>query len=856
MPRFTHLSVPTFVVCLVATLAPSAVNAQNQSRLYAAVSDENGEPVLDLVEDDFELSLDGTPVTLASVELDNVPPRIALLIDTGGKIRELNAETAIREGLEGFLSTLAPHLEVGIVTLAPSLQLRGDFTTDRRTLINMATGLFAEGGVPRLMDGLRETSERFESWEDGFEARDPWPIFVLVVANGDDASSYINPGQYSDFVNDLVTRQATVHAVVLVGEGTVQATSQNGRSLARPQPLAVPEILADPLAGGGAEGAFPEGSVPENTEETIFQIAKNVTDNTRGRFVSINAATGFRKALTELADRMNHQAAQVSTRYRLIYEVPEDTSNGQLRMRIRSYDDLGAVSVEQFTDRSQMSTAGSGQAQAFRLDRRPTSTAELGAEALRRDATEGDVEAIRNLAEMYLSGNGVGEDPEEAARWLRLAADQGDAVAQNDLGFLHTEGIGVEQDQAEAVRWFRLAADQGEASAQFNLGLRYDTGDGIAQDRAEAARLYRQAAEQEHADAQFHLGGMYDGGRGVARDTSEAIHWYRLAAQRGHALAQFHLATIYAEGLGDPAQAIGWYRLAAQQGHAASQNNLGVMYGQGQGVPRNDIEAVRWHRLAAEQGSPDAQFNLGAMYAQGRGVPHHFGEAARWFRLAANQGLPAAQRSLGFMFDEGRGVAQSYAEAAKWYRLAAEQGLAHAQNDLGMMYDNGRGVPQDDAEAVGWYRPAADQGHVEAQFNLGHMYAEGRGITEDDVEAARLYRLAADQGHLEAGVSLGQMFANGRGVAQDDAEAVRLYRLAATQGVTSAQVRLGLMYDEGRGVRQDPVTALMWLTLAVTDEPDDFVVNLRDALAAEMPPEQVAEAERLAREWKPTGTPR
>ena len=606
MPRFAALCVPIVAMCVVAILASRIASAQGQRRLYAAVADEKGEPVLGLTEDDFELSLDGTPLTVASVELDNVPPRIALLVDTGAKMRQLNAEGPLREGLQRFLRTLAPHLEVGLVTLAPSLQVREDFTTDREKVVDAASGLFSEGGAPRLMDGLRETSKRFETWERGFEARDPWPVFVLVVANGADGSSNVNPRQYSEFANDLVRRQATVHAVVLVGEGTVQATNQEGNSLARPRPLRAPSAgLPDPFGGGGTQSAFPEGPVshPTETEETVFQVAKNLSDSTRGRFVSINVATGLTRTLTELAEHMNDQAAQVSTRYRILYEVPGDSGNGELRMRIRSHEDLGPMAVQQFTDRSQGSSAGA-QAEAFRPDRNATATAEAGAEALRRDAAAGGVEAMRDLADMYLNGSGVGRDPEEAVRWLRRAADQGDAVAQNDLGYLYSEGIAVEQDQSEAVRWFRLAADQGEAVAQFNLGLRYDTGEGIAQDHAEAARLYRQAAAQGDVDAQFHLGALYDQGRGVRRDATEAINWYRLAAQRGHAGAQFHLGNIYAEGLGDPAQAVGWYRLAAAQGHPDAQNNLGLMYSQGLGSPRNHGEAVRWFRLAAEQGSP------------------------------------------------------------------------------------------------------------------------------------------------------------------------------------------------------------------------------------------------------------
>jgi len=60
---------------------------------------------------------------------------------------------------------------------------------------------------------------------------------------------------------------------------------------------------------------------------------------------------------------------------------------------------------------------------------------------------------------------------------------------------------------------------------------------------------------------------------------------------------------------------------------------------------------------------------------------------------------------------------------------------------------------------------------------------------------------------------------------------------------------LGIMYWNGQGVPRDAVLAYMWLTLVATQEPDAEVQ--RDAAASEMTPDEIAEAQRLAREWKP-----
>ena len=183
-------------------------------------------------------------------------------------------------------------------------------------------------------------------------------------------------------------------------------------------------------------------------------------------------------------------------------------------------------------------------------------------------------------------------------------------------------------------------------------------------------------------------------------------------------------------------------------------------------------------------------------------------------------------------------------------RRAAEQGTAAAQFNLGGLYYDGEGVPQDYGEAVRWYRLAADQGYAAAQHLLAAMYAYGHGVPQDYGEALRWDRLAADQGLAGAQAALGAMHYNGLGVPRDYGEAVRWYRLAADQGYAHAQAALGLMYIGGWGVPQDYIAAHMWTNLAAA-QGDENARKLRDGLAGRMSSEQIAAAQRAAREWRP-----
>ncbi len=133
-----------------------------------------------------------------------------------------------------------------------------------------------------------------------------------------------------------------------------------------------------------------------------------------------------------------------------------------------------------------------------------------------------------------------------------------------------------------------------------------------------------------------------------------------------------------------------------------------------------------------------------------------------------------------------------------------------------------------------------------ADFDEG-VAAYNRGDYET---ALQEFRPLAEQGDAYAQTNLGVMYAEGLGVVRDDAEAVKLFRLAAELGDAYAQTNLGVMYAEGLGVAQDYVQAHMWLTLAGAQGLESAAES-RDIVVGRMTPAQVAEAERLARAWRP-----
>jgi uncharacterized protein len=130
------------------------------------------------------------------------------------------------------------------------------------------------------------------------------------------------------------------------------------------------------------------------------------------------------------------------------------------------------------------------------------------------------------------------------------------------------------------------------------------------------------------------------------------------------------------------------------------------------------------------------------------------------------------------------------------------------------------------------------------------LYEQGHGVPPDYTEAAKWYRTAADQGYAVAQFNLGNMYRKGQGVPQDYEEAVKWYRSAAEHSLAFAQTNLGIMYAVGQGVEKDYVRAYVWLNLAAA-QGDGNASRGREHILKDMSSSQIAEAQRLAREWKP-----
>jgi hypothetical protein len=113
------------------------------------------------------------------------------------------------------------------------------------------------------------------------------------------------------------------------------------------------------------------------------------------------------------------------------------------------------------------------------------------------------------------------------------------------------------------------------------------------------------------------------------------------------------------------------------------------------------------------------------------------------------------------------------------------------------------------------------------------------------------WQVHAEQGDSRAQRELGMMYYLGQGMDVDYATAYDWLNKAALQGDDVAQMTVGVMYAEGQGVPQSRVQAHLWFSLSAQQGNSSAQYRL-ERLAPQMTADEVAEAQRLAQDWKPT----
>ncbi|MGB7281272.1 MAG: hypothetical protein WBE13_03335 [Candidatus Acidiferrum sp.] len=326
----------------------------------------------------------------------------------------------------------------------------------------------------------------------------------------------------------------------------------------------------------------------------------------------------------------------------------------------------------------------------------------------------GNAWGLSGIVKMYLEGDGVTKNPRIAIAILKETASQNSwevRGAMRDLWNIYASGDGVPADNNAAEYWMRKEAvasgqdaEEAELYAARNFAGIFTCGPSGKTcerlwDPARSFRLYGELARKNTKDAtiaqaQFSLAQAYLDGEGVKEDDAQARHWFEKAHENGFANAVMSLGNLYQEGKGgarDYVQALALYQEAYGKGIDTAANSIGEMYAYGEGVQRDPLQALEWYEKAWKDGAgaPVAAYNIGKMYALGYGVKKDAAQAFAWYQKVSGNNLlyfADALVAIGDAYLQGDGVAKDLNKALNSYYRAGQGGNSEGLEKLVHLY--------------------------------------------------------------------------------------------------------------------------------------------------------------------------
>lgn len=255
---------------------------------------------------------------------------------------------------------------------------------------------------------------------------------------------------------------------------------------------------------------------------------------------------------------------------------------------------------------------------------------------LEEDGTKA-ADAAYWLGYMYLKGQSVSPDANEALRLLKQADESDLATATNLLAVIFTQGSeGITADPHLAFYYNkRLADNHNSPKGCYLTAISYLRGQGVTadptlaeeymqkaakghfpqallylasehmrkQEYKEAYILYLQAASLGQADALTQIGKMLIAGQGIEKNEDKGAECLEQAAnQFGDAIASFELARLR-ESQGKQDQADSWYFFASERGHPSAMARRGLLHLlPSSGYVWNPVRSYLWWRLGRDRG--------------------------------------------------------------------------------------------------------------------------------------------------------------------------------------------------------------------------------------------------------------
>lgn len=272
-------------------------------RLNVGVADRKGRPITDLNRESFTILEDGVKQNIQRFEPVVTPFSVVMILDMSGST--LGFRETIRQSAYRFVDALAPEDRVAVIEFYDKVNLRNDFTTDRKTIANSITVSNGRGKT-QLYKALDFALNKLSG-----EGKRRKAIIVLTdgvdTALRDTDRDFLQKFDDKDIPN-AIKPETNVNLNRVLNKADIQGVTIYPLAL----PTGDPSKLADPTP----------------IQVAMYQAARSrlqiIADRTGGTLNAINR-------LEEMGKLYASVAAELRTLYTIEYQSTNEKRDGKWR---------------------------------------------------------------------------------------------------------------------------------------------------------------------------------------------------------------------------------------------------------------------------------------------------------------------------------------------------------------------------------------------------------------------------------------------------------------------------------------------------------------------------------------------
>ncbi len=299
------------------------------------VSDRSGRYVPQLSQRDFELYEDGKQQEIAFFGDEEVPFKVALLLDVSPSVQ--GSLEDIQDAAIEFVRQLRPQDQVMVISFDRYIHFHTGFTNDRRQL-EWAIRQTTTASGTSVYDAVYETVRRRLNNVEGRKA-------MILFSDGEDTTS--EQASYDDAIDIVTESDVLVYGLRYPGTGMNRNRWPTTRDPFPRMPIPLP--FPWPWPGGRRRGPFTGSNLTAVTGATSAvsvqrwprrgrngDFMQDITTAGGGPVYDAQQISDLRRLASRIAEELRHV-------YVVSYYPTNPLSNGgyrQLRIRVRGRDDI------------------------------------------------------------------------------------------------------------------------------------------------------------------------------------------------------------------------------------------------------------------------------------------------------------------------------------------------------------------------------------------------------------------------------------------------------------------------------------------------------------------------------------